>query len=442
MPAVPLGIGAYRRENSFQPDVEMLNLLLEADDSGASPDKFFRIGRPGLVTLYTLPSPISGLFRQDRVFGGDVFATCGNRLYRDEVIVGNVNLSSAAFASAIDVLAIVTTPTFSIYNGAFVTATVMPDANIPVDVDQLNSYLVVACQSGRFYWLEPGQTVFDALNFANAESAPDGLVAVRRLVDEIWLFGVSSIEVWQASGNVDAPFQRAGGRQYERGCLARDTVRRFDNAIVWVGDDNIVYRTGNSPIDIGSPWISERIARRGGDLSAFVFGFDDHKLYVLRVPGQGSFAYDASTQQWSEFKTEGEAEWRPHVACDISDGSLVGDAASGKIWRLDSLVATDDGSAITRRVSGSISLQGSAARTPNISLGIGCSKNCSVNIRWKDAREEYPNYYEELEALASSDIVNVFRCGQAQQPHRTFEVMINDPVLVRISSMMVGEARA
>jgi hypothetical protein len=439
VPVVNLGVGAYRRDNSFQPGVEMLNMILEADNSGASPDKFMRIGRPGYSLSYTLPAPIKALFRQDRVFNGDVFAASNSRLYRGTVDAGGVGSTLAAFAPGIDNLAIVTQPTAYLYNGA-VSPLTIPDSNIPVDVDQLNSYQIFACQNGRFYWLEPGQIVIDPLNFANAESAPDGLIAVRRLVDELWFFGVSSIEVWQATGDVNAPFQRAGGRQYERGCLFRDTVRRFDNAIIWVGDDNIVYRTSNSPLDIGSPWLSERIAERGGDLSAFVFGFDDHKLYVLRIPGQGSFAYDASTQEWAEFRTEAKTEWLPHVSCDLAVSTLLGDYESGKIWLMNTAIATDDGLPITRRVSGSVALQGNPARTPNISLGVGCSADCTVNIRWKDAREEYPVYYEQMEARAPSDIVNIYRCGQASQPFRTFEVMINDLVLVRISAMRVGEA--
>jgi hypothetical protein len=442
MPMVPLGIGAYRRKNSFQPDVEMLNLLIEKDESGASPDGIMRIGRPGYDLSHSYSDAITGLFQQDRVFLGSLFVISGKQLYRNRVAIGGVGIAPAAFAPSVDLIGIVTEPSFFIYDGASLVNTAIPDGNIPIDIDQLNSYLIIACQSGRFYWLEPGQKVFDPLNFATAESAPDGLIAVSRLVDELWFFGVQSIEVWQATGDVNAPFQRAGGRQYERGCLFRDTVKRFDNAIVWVGDDNIVYRTGNSPIDIGSPWLSEQIGKRTGDLSALVFGFDDHKLYVLRIPGQGSFAYDASTQEWSEFQSFGKKEWLPHVACELGGSTLFGDSQSGAIWAMRTDLATDNGIAIERRVSASIALQGKPARTPNISLGIGASANCTVNIRWKDARDDYPEFYEEINILAPADIANVFRCGQAQQPFRTFEVMVDDPALVRISSMMVGESFA
>lgn len=442
---VPLGVGAYRRTNSFQPDVELLNLVMEKDDSGASPDKFFRVQRPGYTSYATLPGPTKGLFRQDGVFDGSTFGVANGTLhFVDEGSVTNLGAvtpdSVAAFAPGIDNLGIVTAPDFYIYDGTTVALKTIPDSNTAVDIDQINSYQIIACPTGRFYWLEPGQTTIDPLNFATAESAPDGLVAVRRLVDELWFFGVSSIEVWQATGDSDAPFQRAGGRQYERGCLFRDTVRRFDNAIVWVGEDNIVYRTSNSPLDIGSPWLSERIAARGGDLSAFVFGFDDHKLYVLRIPGQGSFAYDASTQSWSEFGSAARDEWLPHVATDLPISTLLGDATSGAVWRLDTQSATDAGQTITRRVSGSVPVQGRPTATPNISLGIGCSADCTVNIRWKDGRDDFPIYFEEMEARAPADIVNIYRTGRAEQPFRTFEVMIDDPVIVRISGMLTGEA--
>lgn len=412
--------------------------MLEKDDSGASPDQVFRIQRPGLTLSYTLPALVSGMFRQDGVFGGSVFATAGAALYKDLAAIGAVGFTPSAFAPGINSLVIVTKPNAYIYNGTTLAALVVPDANTAVDTDQLNSYQIIACPTGRFYWIVPGALTIDALNFATAESAPDGLVAVRRLVDELWFFGVSLIEVWQATGDVNAPFQRAGGRQYERGCLFRDTVQRFDNAIVWVGDDNNVYRTGNGPIDIGNPWLSERIVKRGGDLSAFVFGFDDHKLYVLRIPGQGSFAYDASTQAWSEFGTEGLQEWLPQFSCETPLSTLVASAASGKVWKTNTQVATDDGLVITRRVTGSLPLQGKPGATPNISIGIGCSANCTVNVRWKDGRDDFPAFYRQMEARSPSDIVNIYRTGRASQPFRTFEVMINDPVLIRISGMQVG----
>lgn len=442
---VPLGVGAYRRGDSFQPDVELFNLLMEKDDSGASPDKFFRVQRPGLAPYATLPGPVKGLYRQDGVFSGSTFGVSDGALYFVDAgsvsALGAVTLGpTAAFAAGVGTLAVVTAPDAFLYDGITLAGLTIPAGYTAVDVDQLKSYQIFATPTGRFYWLAPGEIVIDPLNFATSESSQDGLVAVRRLVDELWFFGVKSIEVFQLTGDANAPFALAGGRQYERGCLFRDTVQRFDNAIVWVGEDGSVYRTANGPVDIGSPWISECIRKRGGDLSAFVFGVDDHKLYILRIPGQGSFAYDASTQTWSEFGSEGETEWLPQVGCDLPIGALAGSADSGTVWELDPTLSTDDGAAFVRRVSGTIALQGKPITTPNISLGVGAEAATIVNIRWKDGSEEYPAYYEEMDVDAGTSIVDIYRTGQAREPSRTFEVMVDTPVKVRLSGMKFGEA--
>jgi len=445
MPPVPLGISAYRRTDSFQPEIELVNMYLEEDKSGASPDKWMRLQRPGMVDYATLPGPVRGMYRQDGVFAGMTFGVANGRLLSvtegATVDLGAVTPGPvAAFSPGVGILSVVTAPDAYLYDGTTVEPLLLPNGYTAIDVDQINGYQIIATPSGRFYWLEPGQTEIDALDFATAESAPDGLIAVRRLVDELWFFGVSSIEVWQSTGDPDAPFQRAAGRQFERGCLFRDTVRRFDNALVWVGEDNIVYRTSNGPIDIGSPWISERIRMRAGDISALVLGLDDHKFYVLRIPGQGSFAYDASTQQWCEFATQGLDEWAPHVSAELATGTLLGSSETGAVWRLDYSISTDAGIPMRRAVSGSLPLQGKPGATPNISLGVGCEEDCEVAISWKDGREDYPAYPEVMDARAPVDIVNLYRTGQVREPFRTFRVEITDPVKVRISGMRFGES--
>src|SRR5690349_13515357 len=82
MPSIPLGIEAYNRPSGFQPEVRLLNMYLEEDKSGASPDKFYRLQRPGLAIYATLPAVARGLYRKDGVLGGAPIAASGNKLYR------------------------------------------------------------------------------------------------------------------------------------------------------------------------------------------------------------------------------------------------------------------------------------------------------------------------------------------------------------------------
>src|SRR5690606_7084325 len=142
----------------------------------------------------------------------------------------------------------------------------------------------------------------------------DGLIAGRRLESEMFFFGQTSIEPWQLTGDPDAPFQKAIGRQYERGCRDRDSVRRFDNSLMWVGENNNVYRAGAQPEVVADEGISERIRKATGATSAITFSVDRHEFYALRIPGQGTFLLDASTREWCRWKSAGMAEWVPHVA--------------------------------------------------------------------------------------------------------------------------------
>lgn len=440
MPQIPLGNAAYKRDVGFQTEVLLENLVMEKDDSGASPDGFMRIQRPGLTANYTINSPVRGLYQQQGIFDGDVFSVGGSNFYRDQTLVSAITGTGiASMASSIDRIGVVLNPNFYTYDGTLDQVTV-PDDREAIDLEQLNSYLIVLTPTGRFYWLVPGEAAIDPLDFANAESSPDGGVAVKRLVDELFFFNTTTVEVWQTTGDLNAPFQRAAGRIYDKGCLNKDTVQRFDNSIIWVGDDLSVYRASQVPQDIGSPFLSERLRKRTGDPTAIVLKFDDHEVYVLRIPGQGSFAFDALTQTWSDWKTYGMTEWTPHVA--VGEVDLVGDSATGKIWRFDPENGTDDGLPIVRKVTGTISIPSRPVASSNFTVGVGASDDTTAYIRWKDGRDEWPAYYEDIEVRAPYDIVNIYRTGQMREPFRSWEVMFDGPERVRISAALFAEAWA
>jgi hypothetical protein len=64
-----------------------------------------------------------------------------------------------------------------------------------------------------------------------------------------------------------------------------------------------------------------------------------------------------------------------------------------------------------------------------------------VNIRWKDANDDYPSSFEALPVDAGSSVVTMYRLGSLRAPHRTFEVEFDDPAArVRVSGLMVNEA--
>ena len=430
---------AYRRNSGFIPEVKCYNFYLEKDESGISPDGTLRIQRPSLTDSTEIASPVRGVI--------------GNPLNSTLVSVGaeNLYIDSTLVASGItgdNIVSLVTTKFYTaICNGDQVwlyppggpLATVaMPDGRAVVDIEQLDSYIILFCPDGRFYWLLPGESAVDPLNFATAESSADGGIAVRRVGDEFWLFGSDSIEPWQPTGDADLPFERSSGRIMAKGCLDRHTVRRFDNTLFWVGDDSNVYRGGGVPAVVSTPAISERIGNRVGEMSAWTFGREGHDFYVLRIPGQGSFVYDASTQEWAQWGTDGYDTWRAYVGYDADGAIYAGSLDSGDIWTVD-----DGPEVFERVVTGTVPIAGKPPRNDSLTVGVGASEDCLVRIRYRDGQDDYPvGYYDELEVRAPYDLCTLYRLGQPQPPYREVEVSFVTSAKVRVAGCLANEGWA
>lgn len=445
MLAIPLGINAYKRGDGFQPEVRMVNMYLEADKSGASPDQFFRIQRPGLNPFVTLTSEIRGIWQQNSVLNSLAFAVEGTSFVSFDTggsapIGTVVEGGRVPFAANYQKLFLLSSTIAYQYGSIPFAAVAMPDDRDVADIDTLNNYLILGCPDGRFYWMVPGADVVDALDFATAESSPDGLVAVRRLVDELWLLGGNSGEVWQETGDPAAPFQRAGGRTIDQGCLYRDTALRFDNSLVWVNNEGKVVRAAQTPQVISDAGIEQRISERSGALSALVLRFVGHEIYFLKIPGQGTFGYDTVTSQWCQASSDGVSVWGPHVCPEYSTSLYLGDEESGKIWLFDPLVNTDDGVPFPRIVTGNVALMGKPAKQSSLSIGVGSSADTICRVRWKDGQDDFPAMYDELEVRAPYDICSMYRLGQPLQSTRSFEVSFVDDVKVRISGALANSA--
>ena len=431
MPIVPLAIGAYKRQNAFVPEVICRNVYIEKDDSGLSPDNTLRIQRPGLTLFNTFPAAIEAMMYWPSK--AQYLFAANSALYLTNTSLGAIAAGDAQIAVTILAAGVVAGGNVYHTTGTTVTEVEVPDGREAVDIDQLNGYLLIMTRTGRFYWIVPGEDEIDALNFATAESSGDEGKAIRRLGDEFFIFGSDSTEVWQATGDLDAPFSRAPGRLYQRGVLDRDTVRRFDNSLVWVGDDGTVYRLGSVPQAISPPGLDERIRRRTAPLSAWVWKLDGHEFYTLTIPGQGVFGYDASTQQWAEFT------WPVTVGETVDGLTLAGDD-TGKVYRLDASNPTDNTVAFERAVSGTVGFMGKGPRNDSVSVGVGASDDCTLRIRWQDGQDGYPDYYDEIDVRAPLDVATMYRLGEPDQPYRSFEISCVDPVIIRIAGMVANES--
>lgn len=450
MPAVPLGVEAYARIASSQPEVRLVNLYMEEDKSGASPDQYMRLQRPGMTRNHVFAAPVRALYQSDNSISSATIAVVGDKLVAfdgsTETVFGTVENdgSTARIAATFERVGVVSSGSFYVYDGDTISLVQLRDKENPddpgltltdldpiVDVEVLNGYFVLVTQTGTFYWLVPGEKTVNPLNYATAEALPDGCVGVRRLRDDLMFYGSDSIEVWQATGDSDATFSRAAGRLIDRGCSSRDSIAVFDNSLMWVADDGIVYRLATVPERVSTFGIEDRIKRATDLCSAFVFTTLGHKFYVLRIPGEGVFAYDAATQLWCEF------QWSAMLGIDTARGAVVADG-TGKLFRLDPDSSLDDGVPFLRLVTGSVPLPATPVANASLAIGVGSDDLAILSLRWHDPRRGWSTPVELL-ARGEGDILNAWRLGMARAPSRTYEISTVSPAVVRISGAVANE---
>jgi hypothetical protein len=112
--------------------------------------------------------------------------------------------------------------------------------------------------NGRFFWIDPGETTIDPLDFATAERAPDPISGVIVFGDQFWLPGSSTTEVWYFTGNDDSPVLRVQGIVFDRGAWEGTAVQVKDSMII-ADNEGAVWQIQGGAKRISRPDIEERI---------------------------------------------------------------------------------------------------------------------------------------------------------------------------------------
>jgi hypothetical protein len=272
---VPLGTSQWVRNRAGEPVLTVTNRFFEKNPTNTE-DEVALIERPALTQLINVGDDNFGrrVFRQKGFANGDLFHVAGLNLYRHSMGPGRA-ISTAQISGIVqgtgapDMVAtngyLFITDGFTLQytNGTAALATISTAGIGSVafaSIDVFNGYVLCSvATSDRFYWLQPGALTFNALDFATAERFPDKILQIRVVGDEFWLLGEKSIEVWRATGDGAAPFERVSGRAYNFGIYGGTAVRMKDTSVVVVADDGTVFNVAGSPNTISNPAIAEKM---------------------------------------------------------------------------------------------------------------------------------------------------------------------------------------
>lgn len=313
------------------------------------------VGSAGLTLLNTLDT--SGC-RGMKEFKGVGYAVYGDSLYSisssgADTLLGTLNTSSGPVTIAGNGLqvCICDGATLYIYDVATATLAEITDVDFAGagSVDYIDGYGVFNEPNTQKFWITSllDFTAVDGLDFASAESNPDDVIRVFVESSTLYLMGTSVIEPWYNSGAADFPFTRISGGTVERGLLAKMSVAKDDNAILFLGDDRVVYRLSGSQIQrISNAQVESSISEMAdpSDAEGWTYSLEDSRFYVLTFPDAGvTWKYDFSTGLWHERDSYLLGRWRAAWHMRIGNKEMTGDYSSGKLYKIDPTKYTEDG---------------------------------------------------------------------------------------------------
>lgn len=124
---------------------------------------------------------------------------------------------------------------------------------------------------------------------------------------------------------------------------------------------------------------------------AFGFTYDNHPFFGIHIGNEGTFVYDVSTKQWSQWQTAGYNTWNMEGVVKWNDYIVGGSIVDGSIWKLDDNAFVDEGfRAVTRTVSGGIPQRARRVQTNygvTISAAVGdidADSDSTINLTISD----------------------------------------------------------
>lgn len=450
MPAIFYGKGSYRRQHGNLPELSLVNMFLEQTPSAEN--GVVLIDRRGLETSSTAGSgPVTGVFSQPGTFGGDVFRVSGGTLYRNTTSLGAIGGSGPVSfaASASEVLVTAGASLYS-YNGTNLVAVTFPDsANVRAVAFISGHFIAVRDGTHRFYWsAQLDGRSWDALDFASAESEPDNLLDAVSMRGNLYLMGQATIEPWFYTGALDLPFSLIQQRLFPKGAHSTGCAVEMDNALFFVANDGMVYRTADVPERLSDHGIEERISGSAA-VSAFGYIHEGHTMFCIRL-ADGTFALDAATGQWFELQSHNRSNFRGRCAAMQGQTVLFGDDSTGKLWTFSD-ESHDEGEEILREFTAAIPLKGGAAQIDNITVdaatghtGLLVGQGSDPIMEMAVSRDAGTTWgaFRSARLGAQGEYrtrTRWTRCGMIDEPGGMFKFRVTDPVSVRISNVQVNE---
>ena len=343
MVQIPLGTSEWESKDYDLAEIRLRNMYIA--DNPYSPDGVSRYPRPSLVEHDKVGSGSGkGIFWQAGVLDNQFFVVVGEQLWgffedSDPYLIGSIpGTETCQFAGTIDKLVIVRDGVAYATDGVTIAPIVMPDGDPVGSVASIDGvFLLSVLGFYRFYWMNPGESAPDPLNFASAERAPDPIVSINVVADEIWFIGSDSIEVWAQTGDQDAPYSRIAGRAYTDGLEYRDSVAAssFNGfpCLMWVTNNYEVVLAQGNPQKISNEYVEEEL-RDSTNIRGWAFRRLRNDFYVISTDNK-TLVFNLTKKSWAIWDSYDFSYWRAHLGTQKLDRIYAVDTESNRVFKLE-----------------------------------------------------------------------------------------------------------
>jgi hypothetical protein len=356
----PILGSAYVARSVNAADNRCVNLFPEIVPEGGKEPAFLQRA-PGLTALATIGvGPIRGMWQ----FGDYGYVVSGPTLFQVDSNWNAVSKGTIAGTGPVSMsdngiqLFVAADPQGYIYNANTNVFQQITDPDFPgaATVGYLDGYFVFNEPNSQKIWVTQllDGTSVDPLDFASAEGNPDDVVAIFVDHREVWVYGTNSTEVWYNAGLLDFPLTRIQGAYNELGCAAPYSIAKMDNQIYWLGKD----ARGQGMVFRAAGYMGQRISTHAiewqlqeypdlSDAVGYTYQQDGHSFYVLNFPtANTTWVFDVATGAWHERAAFQNGQFNRHRGNNqmfYNATNVVGDYQTGKIYKLDLEVYSDDG---------------------------------------------------------------------------------------------------
>jgi Phage stabilisation protein len=343
---IPIPLASIKGLSTFASDERLINARAELVKDG----KIAIYAAPGLTPL----SSISGescrcVFEVD----GIMYSVNGDKLYAvtsngASTLIGTISgkgrVRFARNAANPPQVLILSNLNMYVLQGNALTSFSSPNLpQLPIDIAWSDGYFIFVLADGRFFISGINNTAIAALDFASAESNPDGNVGIAVLRRELYIFGTQTTEVFANTGNSLFPFERLSGAVIQSGCSSRDSIVEVNGALFWLNEDKVIVTSSSYNVTIvSSRAVYDAVNALSAQtaIQAFEVTLGINMYYVLWSP-EFTWVLDVSSGFWHERQTRGSNAWRGNNAVFAFQKQIVGSALDGSLYVLDETAYAD-----------------------------------------------------------------------------------------------------